>query len=99
MKEKKADGGVEQMDRNEVTDVRRPEGTNTNIRFLFLCGACKDGCQYLFEFAANSAFCSQRMKALAMFNARSFLQTQPVRGAAVWVSIQNTLVSTSDPIM
>lgn len=43
-KEKKADEGAEQMDRNEVTDVRRPGGMSANIRsvaFSFVLYFCK----------------------------------------------------------
>lgn len=52
------------MDRNEVTDVRRPGGTGTNIRFcsvhfcFFLCETCEDGRHFLFDFAENSALLS-----------------------------------------
>lgn len=48
------------MDRNEVTDVRRPRGTSANIRslafsfVLYFCKTCKEGCHFLFDLVANS---------------------------------------------
>lgn len=100
-KEKKADEGVEQMDRNEVTDVRRPGGMNANIRsvafsfVLYFCKMRKEGCHFLFDLVANSVFHFQWMKACSQGGATFYLlrfrilQTQSTEEAAIGTSIQN----------